>query len=51
MHVHLDLNHNDLDALLRHCKAFVPTLEMRERMQSIRDALETLARALEDAEE
>ncbi|MBC3302260.1 DUF2384 domain-containing protein [Pseudomonas sp. SWRI18] len=49
MLVQLDLNVNDADALLRHCTAHEPdTGDFRENAR-IREALEALAAALEDA--
>lgn len=49
MHIQLDLNHNDRDALLRHCQKFVPNSgDVREDAR-LADALEVLAAALEEA--
>lgn len=49
MHIQLDLNHNDRDALLRHCQQFVPNSgDVREDAR-LTDALEALASALEEA--
>lgn len=49
MHVELDLNHNDRDALLRHCHTFVPCSGDAREDGRLADALETLATALSDA--
>lgn len=49
MHIQLDLNHNDLDALLRHCREFVPGSGDAREDSRLADALESLAAALEDA--
>lgn len=49
MLIQLDLNVNDAEALLRHCAGHEPdTGDFRENAR-IREALETLAAALEDA--
>ena len=49
MYVELDLNHNDLDALLRHCREFAPSSGDAREDGRLADALETLANALEHA--
>ncbi|WP_060483633.1 hypothetical protein [Pseudomonas sp. NBRC 111119] len=49
MHIQLDLNHNDRDALLRHCREFVPSSGDAREDSRLADALETLAVALEQA--
>jgi len=46
MHVELDLNRNDLEALLRHCEAFKPASGDPREDQRLADALETLEEAL-----
>lgn len=49
MHIQLDLNHNDRDALLRHCQQFVPSSgDVREDAR-LAEALEAVAAALEEA--
>lgn len=48
MLVELDLNTNDLEALLRHARGFHPEIDARERQRLI-DALDQLADALEMA--
>jgi hypothetical protein len=47
MHIQLDLNHNDRDALLRHCQQFVPRSEDARENARLADALEALAAALQ----
>ncbi|WP_409488211.1 hypothetical protein ACK1U3_21450 [Pseudomonas promysalinigenes] len=49
MHIQLDLNHNDRDTLLRHCKEFVPASGDAREDSRLADALEALAVALEEA--
>lgn len=49
MHFELDLNHNDRDALLRHCQTFVPCSGDAREDGRLADALETLAAALSEA--
>jgi hypothetical protein len=49
MHIQLDLNHNDRDALLRHCQEFVPASGDAREDARLADALEALASALEEA--
>lgn len=49
MFVELDLNRNDLDALLRHCREFAPGSGDAREDGRLADALETLATALEEA--
>lgn len=49
MLIELDLNHNDSDALLRHCLTFHPKTDDPREDQRLRDALETLADALREA--
>ena len=49
MYVQLDLNHNDLDALLRHCREFSPKSGDAREDGRLADALDTLAAALEEA--
>ncbi|WP_411563155.1 hypothetical protein [Pseudomonas shirazensis] len=49
MHIQLDLNHNDRDALLRHCQQFVPRSGDAREDARLADALEALAVALQDA--
>lgn len=49
MLIELDLNNNDAEALLRHCKEHQPSQgDFRENAR-LREALETLATAIEDA--
>ena len=48
MHIQLDLNYNDRDALLRHCQAFVPDSGDAREDAHLADALEALAAALEE---
>jgi hypothetical protein len=49
MLIEFDLNHNDADALLRHCLTFQPKTDDPREDQRLRDALETLAEALREA--
>lgn len=49
MHVELDLNRNDLEALLRHCEAFRPVSGDPREDQRLSDALGALEEALRDA--
>lgn len=49
MHIQLELNHNDRDALLRHCQQFVPSSGDAREDARLADALEALAAALNDA--
>lgn len=46
MHIEFDLNQNDLEALLRHCKSFKPASGDRRDDQRLEDALEDLQEAL-----
>lgn len=46
MHIQLDLNHNDRDALLRHCQVFVPCSGDAREDARLTDTLEALASAL-----
>lgn len=51
MYIQFDLNQNDRDALLRHCKEFLPRSgDVREDAR-LADALETLAMALMEADQ
>ncbi|CAB5646591.1 hypothetical protein D3C76_1476740 [compost metagenome] len=50
MLVELDLNQNDRNALLRHCQTFIPASGDPREDRRLRDALETLAAALEEAD-
>lgn len=47
MLVELDLNFNDLEALLRHAQAFQPASGDAQEYRRLRDALDTLVDALE----
>jgi len=49
MYIQLDLNHNDRDALLRHCREFTPSSGDAREDSRLADALEVLAAALEEA--
>jgi hypothetical protein len=49
MHIELDLNHNDRDALLRHCQTFVPGSGDAREDGRLADALEALCAALSEA--
>lgn len=49
MHIQFDLNQNDRDALLRHCKEFLPSSGDAREDARLADALETLALALMEA--
>lgn len=49
MHIQLDLNRNDRDALLRHCQEFVPDSGDAREDVRLSEALEALIAALEDA--
>jgi len=46
MHISFDLNHNDRDALMRHCKEFVPASGDAREDARLADALEALVEAL-----
>lgn len=46
MHIELDLNRNDLEALLRHCQSFSPSSGDSREDRRLADALEALAEAL-----
>ncbi|MBK5012443.1 hypothetical protein IAE33_004303 [Pseudomonas sp. S60] len=48
MYIQLDLNHNDRDALLRHCQQFAPNSGDAREDARLTDALEALAAALEE---
>lgn len=47
MLVQLDLNHNDRDALLRHCQTFRPDTGDAREDARLADALDALEEALE----
>lgn len=47
MLVQLDLNHNDRDALLRHCQTFRPATGDARENARLADALEALEEALQ----
>lgn len=49
MHIRLDLNRNDRDALLRHCLEFVPESGNAREDARLAEALEVLIAAFEDA--
>ena len=49
MHIQFDLNHNDRDALLRHCQVFHPSSGDPREDARLADALEALAQALVEA--
>ncbi|WP_236192383.1 MULTISPECIES: hypothetical protein [Pseudomonas] len=49
MLVELDLNTNDLEALLRHARGFHPEIDDARERQRLIDALDQLADALEMA--
>lgn len=51
MHIQLDLNHNDRDALLRHCQTFLPNSGDAREDARLVDAMEALATALTEAGE
>lgn len=46
MHIELDLNQNDLEALLRHCQSFEPASGDAREDQRLGDALAALQEAL-----
>lgn len=46
MHIELDLNQNDAEALLRHCAEHKPGTGDRREDSRLRDALEALREAL-----
>ncbi|UQY32992.1 hypothetical protein K8U54_14755 [Pseudomonas fulva] len=46
MLIQFDLNHNDRDALLRHCQSFRPDSGDAREDRRLADALETLVEAL-----
>lgn len=48
MLIEFDLNHNDLDALLRHCETFRPCTDDPREDRRLMDALEALAEAMRD---
>lgn len=48
MHVEFDLNHNDRDALLRHCQSFQPATGDPREDARLADALAALQEALTD---
>lgn len=48
--VEFDLNHNDRDALLRHCQSFQPATGDPREDARLADALAALQEALERAE-
>ncbi|MNH32107.1 hypothetical protein D3C79_925270 [compost metagenome] len=50
MHVDFDLNQNDSDALLRHCRTFIPCSGDAREDRRLADALELLAEALDAAQ-
>lgn len=50
MLVDLDLNYNDLEALLRHCRDHAPRSGDAREDRRLMDALETLAEAIELAQ-
>mgnify|MGYP003588673692 CR=1 FL=1 len=49
MHIELDLNQNDLEALLRHCQSFRPASGDSREDARLGDALEALTEALLEA--
>jgi len=49
MLIQFDLNHNDFDALLRHCQTFTPKTDDPREDQRLRDALEALMEAMHEA--
>ena len=49
MYIQFDLNHNDRDALLRHCQSFKPDSGDPREDSRLKDALDELAEALEAA--
>lgn len=49
MLIELDLNHNDAQALLHHCKEHQPSSDDFRENARLREALETLAEAINDA--
>lgn len=51
MQIQFDLNQNDRDALLRHCKEFLPRSGDVKEDARLADALETLALALIEADQ
>lgn len=51
MHIQFDLNNNDRDALLRHCREFLPHSGDAREDARLADALETLASALIEADQ
>lgn len=51
MHINLDLNRNDADALFRHCKEHKPASGDAREDARLRDALEALCEAIAEAQE
>lgn len=49
MKIELDLNRNDLEALLRHAQQFQPAGDDARENMRLRDALDQLVEALEEA--
>ncbi|WP_265534513.1 antitoxin Xre/MbcA/ParS toxin-binding domain-containing protein [Pseudomonas saponiphila] len=49
MLIEFDLNHNDVQALLHHCTEYQPSSEDFRENARLREALETLAEAINDA--
>ncbi|GLO09850.1 hypothetical protein PPUJ20005_38190 [Pseudomonas putida] len=50
MLVVFELNHNDREALLRHCQSFIPTSDDSRENRRLADALSALAEALDQSE-
>lgn len=46
MHIEFDLNQNDLESLLRHCRTFKPASDDSRDDHRLEDALEALEHAL-----
>ncbi len=49
MVIQLDLNYNDSDALLRHCQTFTPKTDDPREDQRLRDALDAIVEAMQEA--
>jgi hypothetical protein len=47
MMIELDLNQNDADALLRHCRSFTPASGDAREDRRLADAVQELAEAIE----
>lgn len=50
MLIEVDLNQNDMDALLHHCRSYVPQSDDIREDRRLAHALEELAQAIENSE-